>query len=81
MNQYVNKIYVDGRGYESEEQIWDLGSFSCVSVEGLIRHYDGLSKDAPDKLPHYVATGSSALCLDTGDYYKFHAKSDTWYKL
>lgn len=75
------KIIVDGQCYEQGEEIWDLGSFVCVEKDGLIRHYDGLSVDAPAKLPHYVATGSSALCLDTGDYYKFHKQSDTWYKL
>ena len=39
-----------------------------------------LSSDI-SKLPHYVGTGSSALCLDTGDYYKFHKETDQWYKL
>ena len=72
---------VDGQRYEAGQESHDLGSFVCIEVDGLIRHYDGLSADAPAKLPHYVATGSSALCLDTGDYYKFHKGTDTWYKL
>ena len=76
-----DKICVDGQYYCTKDEAWDLGSFVCVKVDGLIRHYDGMSADAPSKLPHYVATGSSALCLDTGEYYKFHAGTDTWYKL
>ena len=74
-------VCVDGQIYHEGEKVFDLGSFCCIGVEGDIRHYDGLSVDAPAKLPHYVATGSSALCLDTGDYYKFHKGTDTWYKL
>lgn len=70
----------DGQLYESGEEIWDLGSFVAVKVKGNQRSYEGLSKDV-DKLPHYVESGSSALCLDTGDYYKYHKPTDTWYKL
>ena len=71
---------VDGKTYQPGEEIWDLGSFACVDVRGNIRSYEGLSSDI-SKLPHYVGTGSSALCLDTGDYYKFHKEKDQWYKL
>jgi len=71
---------VDGKTYQPGEEIWDLGSFACVDVRGNIRSYEGLSSDI-SKLPHYVGTGSSALCLDTGDYYKFHKETDQWCKL
>lgn len=71
---------VDGKTYQPGEEIWDLGSFACVDVRGNIRSYEGLSSDI-SKLLHYVGTGSSALCLDTGDYYKFHKETDQWYKL
>ena len=75
---------VDGQKYEDGQAIHDLGSFECVGVaEGTNqRSYEGLSSDAPDKLPTYddLETGSSALCLDNGDYYKYHAPSKTWYK-
>lgn len=73
-------MIVDGKHYDPGEEIWDLGSFEATSAEGWQRNYVGLSADV-SKLPHYVATGSSALCLDTGDYYKFHKPTDTWYKL
>lgn len=69
----------DGQTYKPGEEPWDLGSFVCVESSGNIRKYEGLSKDAPDKLPHYVASGSTAFCLDTGDFYKYHSQSDTWY--
>ncbi len=75
-----NECFIDGQKYEPGEEIWDLGSFTAVESKGSLRSYEGLSKDV-DKLPHYVRTGSSALCLDTGDYYKYHKQTDTWYKL
>lgn len=74
----------DGQVYQDDEPVWDLGSFECVDKEDTNqRNYEGLSVDAPHKLPTYdnLEAGSSALCLDTGDYYKYHAKSKTWYKL
>ncbi len=75
-----NITIVDGQRYRPGDEIWDLGSFVATGVNGKQRYYEGLSKDI-DKLPHYVDTGSSALCLDTGDYYKFLRSTDTWYKL
>ncbi len=71
---------VDGQFYHVGDEIWDLGSFEAVSVNGNQRHYEGLNADV-SKLPHYVSSGSSALCLDTGDYYKYSKNKDTWYKL
>lgn len=73
-------MIVDGMLYEPGDDVWDLGSFVATDQTGMMRSYEGLSKDV-SKLPHYVETGSSALCLDTGDYYKFHKQTDTWYKL
>lgn len=72
----------DGQTYKPGEIIHDLGSFVAVetSADGKKRSYEGLSKDV-EKLPHYVVSGSSALCLDTGDYYKYHEPTDTWYLL
>lgn len=72
-------IIFDGQTYQPGEEIWDLGSFVCVEVNGNMRKYEGLSADAPDKLPHYVTSGSTAFCLDTGDFYKYHSQTDTWY--
>ena len=74
---------VDGQMYKDEEQVHDLGSFECVATEGKNkRSYEGLSADV-NKLPTYddLEAGSTALCLDTGDFYKYHAKSKTWYKM
>ena len=73
-------MIVDGMLYKPGDDVWDLGSFVATDSTGMMRSYEGLSKDV-SKLPHYVETGSSALCLDTGDYYKFHKQTDTWYKL
>ena len=74
---------VDGQKYEDNEQVHDLGSFECVGVEGTNkRNYEGLSADV-SKLPKYddLEAGSTAFCLDNGDFYKYHAKSKTWYKV
>ena len=71
---------VDGQKYEDNEQVHDLGSFECVGTEGNKRFYEGFSADAPEKLPKYddLGAGSTATCLDNGDYYKYHAKSKEW---
>lgn len=70
----------DGQFYEDNEPVWDLGSFECVDRDGNKRYYEGLSADAPHKLPKYedLGAGSSATCLDNGDYYKYHAKTKEW---
>ena len=73
---------VDGQIYEDDAVVPDLGSFECTGFEGNKRFYSGLSVDAPDKLPTYdnLETGSSAMCLDNGDFYLYHAQTRTWYK-
>lgn len=75
-----HKTVVDGQVYLPGEEIWDLGSFVCVDANGNQRDYEGLSKDI-GKLPHYVESGSSALCLDTSELYEYHKPTDTWYLL
>lgn len=72
----------DGQIYYPGEEIWDLGSFECVGVEGNKRFYEGFSADV-NKLPKYrdLGTGSSALCHDNGAYYKYHALTKTWNQL
>lgn len=75
-----NKVVVDGVTYNPGDEIWDLGSFVCVEANGNQRDYEGLSRDV-SKLPHYVESGSSALCLDTSELYEYHKPTDTWYKL
>lgn len=75
-----NVTLVDGQHYHPGDEIWDLGSFVATSARGKKRNYEGLSKDV-EKLPHYVETGSSAFCLDTGDYYKYLRSTGIWYKI
>lgn len=57
-----------------------MGTLVCTSAQGNIRSYEGLVKDV-DKLPTYVATGSSFLASDTGDYYKFEESTAAWNKI
>ena len=47
-----------------------------------VQFYEGLSADVA-KLPKYddLGTGSSALCVDNGDFYKYEATTKTWYKV
>lgn len=74
-----NYTTYDGQYYKPGEEIWDLGSFVATSVSGRQRNYKGLSKDVA-KLPHYVATGSTAYCADTGDIYMYEETTDKWYQ-
>ena len=75
-------VVFDGQVYESADLIPDIGSWVCTSSEGNRRTYEGLSADIA-KLPTYddLGTGSSALCVDNGDFYKYEATTKTWYKL
>ena len=66
--------------YNPGDELPDLGSWVCTDARGMVRDYEGLSKDV-SKLPHYVQSGSSALCLDTSELYEYHKPTDTWYKL
>lgn len=77
-----NTIIFDGIQYNPGDELPDLGSFVCTDANGggMTRSYEGLCADI-SKLPHYVNSGSTALCLDTGDFYKFHKPTDKWYKL
>lgn len=70
----------DGQVYLPGEEVPDLGSLRCVEKNGKVRSYEGLSKDK-DKLPNYVATGSTCLMIDTSDFYKYEETTQTWYKL
>ena len=73
-------INFDGQLYESEDQIPDLGSWECVEDDAGKRQYWGFSDDV-SKLPTYdnLLTGSTALCLDSGAVYGYHAKTKAWY--
>lgn len=79
----------DGQIYNPGDSLPDLGSWICTSVdkngngELIIRNYEGLYADV-GKLPKYetgLGTGSSALCLDTGDFYKYEQSTKTWYQI
>lgn len=70
-------VTVDGQLYNEGEEP-DLGSWQCTSHNGNCRDYMGLSKDV-SKLPKdYIATGSTAMCIDTGDFYIYDATTKTW---
>lgn len=75
-------VIFDGKEYKDISDAPDLGSWVATSVDANRRSYEGLSKDI-SKLPKYddLGTGSSALCLDTGDFYKYEATTQTWYQL
>lgn len=79
-------IVFDGHEFEKISDLPDLGSFRCTDVNGLQRSYMGLAKDVTKlptaaKYPEYkdLATGSSAYCLDTGDFYFYSQSDDVWY--
>lgn len=69
----------DGIYYEKGEEIPDLGSWEADpnTTNGSFRNYYGNSADK-DKLPHYVQTGSSAMCVDTMEIAYFDKSTDEW---
>lgn len=73
---YDYTVKRDGQIYKPGQEVPDMGTLVCTSAQGNI----GLAKDA-GKLPTYVATGSSFLASDTGDYYKFEESTATWNKI
>lgn len=75
-------VVVDGKTYNDISEAPDLGSWVATSVDANRRSYEGLSADV-GKLPKYddLGTGSSALCVDTGDFLKYEATTKTWYQL
>lgn len=50
-----------------------------TNIDG-VREYALLSADF-DLLPKYCKTGSTAICVDTGEMYIFHKATKTWYPL
>ncbi len=71
---------VDGKWYEDMSTAPDLGSIRCVSNEGMIRHYHGVSADESKLLLiDYVETGSSCFMADTGDIYFYNKSTGSWY--
>jgi hypothetical protein len=59
----------------------DLGSWQeTANSTSKKRTFQGLSGDV-STLPTYdaIPTGSTALCLDTGDIYFYNAQDKTWY--
>lgn len=78
MAKAENTVIFDGIKYNPGDELPDLGSWVCTDARGMVRDYEGLSKDV-SKLPHYVESGSSALCLDTSELYEYHKPTDTWY--
>lgn len=53
-------IIIDGQTYRKGDVIHDLGGWDCIDTDGSKRYYWGKSSEV-DKLPHYVASGSTAL--------------------
>ena len=52
-----------------------------VGIVKVLRGYELLSTDVGN-LPTSddLMTGSSAYCIDIGDYYKYEATTKQWYK-
>lgn len=48
-----NTVIFDGIKYNPGDELPDLGSWVCTDAKGMVRDYEGLSKDV-SKLPHYV---------------------------
>lgn len=75
-------IEFDGQKYEKKEDIPDIGGFDCTNHYGEnVRSYVGLSSGIEKFKANvtYAGNGSTALCVDNGNYYMFFDGS--WYKL
>lgn len=73
-------IFFDGHYYEEGQPLPDIGSWEHVGdPHATKREYQGFSADI-DKLPIYddMDAGSTATCLDTGEYIVFHKKTMAW---
>lgn len=77
---YDHIVKQDGQTYLPGEDVPDMGSIKCNSVNGNVRSYELLSADIT-KLPQYddLSTGSGAYCTDTAQLYKYEATTKTWY--
>lgn len=53
MAKAENTVIFDGIKYNPGDELPDLGSWVCTDARGMVRDYEGLSKDVA-KLPHYV---------------------------
>lgn len=75
------QVIIDGKSYD-ESSAPNMKSVACVGVSGAIREYRCLNADV-SLLPKYddLATGSSCIVQDTGDYYEYNAYSKQWYKM
>lgn len=71
----------DGHTYKAGVDVPDMGSIVCTAFSGYLRNYELLSADVGE-LPTYddLMTGSSAYCIDTGDFYKYESTTKRWYK-
>lgn len=59
------------------------GSFVLTEVKGNHKMFMGLSSDVtllPNEMENTI-TGSTALCVDTGEVYFYEESSKTWYQL
>ena len=74
-------ISFDGQQYERVEDIPEMGSIVCTSIDGTKRNYEGKWADH-EKLPKYddLGTGSTGFLSDNGKFVlcKYYADSKTW---
>jgi hypothetical protein len=62
----------DGHTYNKDEEVWDLGDWSCAKIESDgIRHYTGNGADQSN-LPPYAPDGSDAIDYATSTAYGCH---------
>lgn len=84
---FDHKVIQDGRTYQPGEDVPDLGSITCVGVDGNIRSYTGLVSDVPKLMAASLTekyddleTGSGITCSDSPEIYKYAKETRQWYK-
>lgn len=70
-------VYLDGEAP-------DLGSITPIKYDATTgtREYRLLSKDKSklNSIVTYCGTGSTAYCVDTGEFLMFHTDTKQWYE-
>lgn len=75
-----NTVIIDGQEYKPGDVIPDFKSIKCVDTREP-RKYQGLSADVSvlnDVIAKYASGGASCFMLDTGEYYEYDSKENTW---
>lgn len=79
-----NTNYYNGLILDPGEEKPDMGSIECIERVGGQVSFQALSvdEDKVRNLKHKsLGPGTNCIFLDTGDYARYHAQTQTWYRV